>query len=319
MTPSKHNNNLDELITGSISRPQPKFDFDKWKQNHQEEIQHFKTQKPVKPAGLSIWRNLMHTRITKFATAAAVLIVIFGVSEFFPFSSQIDTSNKQWWLGPSSACAQEIIAELDKIKGVTCRERTIILLSDGSENESSTWDIFYVSEDSYRRDIYDGDQLREIQWYIPDKDGKTIQTGFRHDTKTYFTSIGGGSFGNSDPISRMRFYVDLLDKADRVLSVEEFEGHECVGFEISADKYGNNPPEWIDRIWFDVETKLPIRIEKHGHHFTGRPDMKYYKIKDKFDYNPDLPADTFVPWYPEGYIFAHPDDIRSEEDKNTDE
>ena len=168
--------------------------------------------------------------------------------------------------------------------------------------------MLYVSEDSYRRDIYDGDQLREVQWYIPGKEGKTIHKSVRHDTKSYFTSEGEGSFRVKDPAKRMRFYVELLEKADRVMGKENIAGYECVGFEISASKYGDNPREW-----FDVETKLPVVIEKHGHHFTGRPDLKYITIMDQFDYNPDLAADTFVPWRPEDYINAHPDDIRADE------
>ena len=264
-------------------------------------------------AGLNIWSTIMKNRIAKFASIAAVLIVILGATAFLSFPKQGHSVNGQWWLGSSAAWGQEILGALDKVKGVTCRERTIMILSDGSTDESSTWNMFYMSEDSYRRDIYDGDQLREIQWYVPDDDGKTIQTGFRHDTKSYFTTAAGeGSFGNDDPVERFRFYVRLLDKADRRLDVENIMGSECVGFEISASKYGNNPEEWFDRIWFDIETKLPVCIEKHGHHFTGRPDLKYYRIMDQFNYNPELAGDTFVPWYPEGYIYTHPDDIRSE-------
>jgi hypothetical protein len=109
----------------------------------------------------------------------------------------------------------------------------------------------------------------------------------------------------------MRFYVNLLDEADRLLGVEIVDGRECVGFEISASKYGNNPEQWIDCIWFDVETKLPVCIEQRGRPVTGQPDKTFTTIQDQFDYNPDLPADTFVPKTPEGFIYGHPDNIQA--------
>jgi len=85
----------------------------------------------------------------------------------------------------------------------------------------------------------------------------------------------------------------------------------CIGFEISASKYGNNPAEWTDCIWFDVETKLPVRMEKRGRPVTGHPQETITIIQDQFDYNPALSADTFVPYTPEGFVFGHPDDIRA--------
>ena len=93
------------------------------------------------------------------------------------------------------------------------------------------------------------------------------------------------------------------------------EGCNCLGFEISAGKYGDNPEQWIDCIWFDIETKLPVRIEEHGRPVTDHPEKTFTIIKDQFDYNPELPADTFIPETPEGFIHAHPDEIKAAREK----
>ena len=260
------------------------------------------------------WSIIMKSQFTKLATAAVIAIVILGGLTFLPNGG---SDNEQWWLGSPAAWSKEIHAVLDTIKGVTCREQTIMVEADGSRHESSTWDKLYVSHNSYRRDIYDGDFLREIQWYIPDGNDM-IQTGVRFDLKCYSSIKHKGSFGANDPVERMRFYVGLLDKADRRLGEEVFENRNCVGFEISAGKYGNNPEQWIDCIWFDIETKLPVRIEKHGRPVTDHPDKTFTTIQDKFDYNPELPADTFTPWIPEGFIHGHPDDIRAAREKESD-
>lgn len=257
------------------------------------------------------WRTIMKAKTTKFAAAAVIAIAAVGGISLWPGGSDAT----KWWLGPSAVWGQEIMAELDGVGAVTCREQNVFVMSDGTEHVSSTWDVLYVSRDSYRRDIYDGDVLREIQWYVPEEDGTQFHS-IRYDLKSYFTHSGEGSFGSHDPVSRMRFYVGLLDEANRLLGEELIDGTQCVGFEISASKYGDNPSDWIDRIWFDVETKLPVRMEKRGRPVTNQPDKTFTTIQSDFDYNPSLPADTFVPYTPEGYVFGHPDDIQAATEKN---
>jgi len=271
-------------------------------------------QKKLATTRPNILRTIMKTRITKLAAAAAIAIIVLGGITFWPDSGP---ENGKWWLGPPAAWSQEILAELDTIKGVTCHEQTIWIAPDGSRHTSSTWNIFYVSHDSYRRDIYDDDFLREIQWYVPDGDG-TLQHSIRYDLKSYFAHSGEGSFGNYDPVERMRFYVGLLDKADRLLGENVIEGHNCVGFEISAGKYGDNPQEWLDRIWFDIDTKLPVLIEQERGCPRDKTQTDFHpsiRVQDQFDYNPELPDDTFTPWVPEGFINAHPDEIQAAGEK----
>ncbi|TKJ32115.1 MAG: hypothetical protein CEE38_23680 [Planctomycetes bacterium B3_Pla] len=258
-----------------------------------------------------IRRTIMKSRTAKLTAAAVIaIVVVVGGIPFWPGGSDAG----KWWLGPPAAWGQEILAELDALKGVTCREQTVFVMPDGSEHTSSTWNVLYVSRDSYRRDIYDGDVLRETQWYVPDGAGM-LQHSVRFDLESYFTHTHAGSFGNYDPIDRMCVYVGLIDEADTLLGEDTIDGTACVGFEISASKYGNNPGDWIDCIWFDVETKLPVRMEKRGRPVTDYPDETSTTIQDEFDYNPYLPADTFVPETPEGFIFGHPDDIRAAREK----
>ena len=251
----------------------------------------------------------MFGRRIRLAAAAVIVAAVLGGVTFWPNGA---SDHGKWWLGSPAVWGQEVLAALDTVKGVTCREQNVFVYSNGSEHTSMTWDIFYVSHDRYRKDIYDGDVLREIQWYVPDG-AATRQHSVRFDLGSYFTDTGQGSFGNYDPIERMRIYVGLLDEADRQLGVETIDGRECVGFEISTSKYKDSPGQWIgmDRIWFDVQTKLPVRIEKRGIPVTGRTDETLTIIQDQFNYNPDLAGDTFVPTTPEDFIFGHPDDIQA--------
>jgi hypothetical protein len=304
---------IEKLIKKSRYKACPEA-YDKALGSFLQAVDAYEKQKSVKTEP-NIWRIIMKSRMIKVAVAAVIALVVLGGISFWPRGGSNDG---KWWLGPPKVWAQEILAELSTIKAVTCREQTVFIMSNGSEHTSMTWDILYVSSDSYRRDIYDGDFLREIQWYVPDGDGM-LKHSVRYDLKSYFTQTHQENFGDYDPVVRMRSYVSSLDRADQLLGEEVIDGCNCVGFEISASKYGDNPSDWIDCIWFDTQTKLPVRIEERGRPVTNQPDKTFTVIKDQFDYNPDLPVDTFVPLTPEGFIFGHPDDIlaaREKERKN---
>jgi hypothetical protein len=254
-----------------------------------------------------IWRLTMNTRTRRLALAAAVILIVLGGITFWPFGGG---RHSQWWLDSPAVWGQELLATLNTIKAVTCREQTVYVMADGSQHTSSTWDRFYVSSDSYRRDIYDGDVLREIQWYVPDGNDM-IQHYMRFDLKCYGVLRHHGSFGVHDPVERIRFYVEQLDKADRFLGEQIIDSRNCVGFEISASKYGSNPETWLDRIWFDEQTRLPVRMEMSGRPVTGDPTRTFTTLQDQFDYAPEVPADTFLPQKPPAdFVNAHPDELQ---------
>jgi hypothetical protein len=253
-----------------------------------------------------IGRMAMNTRTMRLALAAAVILIVLGGVAFWPFGH---AGKDPWWLGSSAVWGREILTTLDTIQTVSCREQTVLVAADGAQHPSSTWDTLYVSKDSYRRDIYDGQVLRETQWYVPDGNDM-VQHYIRYDLGCYGAVRHQGSFGVTDPVARMRFFVGQLDKADRVLDEEVFDGRNCIGFEIRASRYGDNTDTWTDRIWFDAGTKLPVRIEQSGRSVTGDAASTVTTVLDRFTYDAQLPADTFIPQAPpQGFVNAHPDDL----------
>ena len=247
------------------------------------------------------------------AVAAVVGFVMLGSFGIWHGGAGPEGNGGQWWLEPPSAWAGAIDAALGQAvaKGVTCRERTLIVGADGSSHESSTVNTFYISEDSYRRDIYDGEVLRETQWYTPDADDM-VQTSVRFYTNSFNVVRHSGGFGLHDPIERLRFHVNMVGKADRQLGADTIDGHDCVGFEISASLYGDNPDTWIDRVWFDIDTRLPVRLEQGGRPVTGDSSKTFTTICDEFNYDPMLPPDAFTPKIPSGFIEASSDDLDGE-------
>ena len=77
-------------------------------------------------------------------------------------------------------------------------------------------------------------------------------------------------------------------------------GTKCPGFEIRSSKYGDNPADWVDRIWFNPATKLPVRIEEERPR-REKQLQALITVQEQFDWHPALPADTFSPKIPAGF------------------
>ncbi|UCF16970.1 MAG: hypothetical protein JSW59_05820, partial [Phycisphaerales bacterium] len=242
-------------------------------------------------------RITMSNRSMKLAAAAVVIVVLGGVT-FWPEDT---AGNGQWWKGSPAVWAKEIIAEMERIETLVHREQAVIVGRYGRTHVSGNWSRIYEAADRSREDKYYentdestfGDNspdsvLVQVTWEVPDgEDLKLYHVSHEHKCYTITTREGGAY--KRDPMKKLRWYVDLLDKADRVLDTKKFDGRECVGFEIDTSKYGSNPKGRTDRIWFDVETKLPVRIEKHGLPVTDSPGRTFTFIDDRFEYHAQIP------------------------------
>ncbi|MHC4368630.1 MAG: zf-HC2 domain-containing protein [Planctomycetota bacterium] len=203
------------------------------------------------------------------------------------------------------------------------REQAVFVGRYGHTHVSGNWSRIYQTDDRSRRDkFYEstdestfGDNspdsvLVKVTWDIPDgNDLMSYNVSFEHQCYTIKVREDGAY--QRDPMQKLRSFVGLLDKADRILETEIFDGRECVGFEISTGMCEDGSKEVIDRIWLDVETMLPVRMEKHGLPVTNNPGRTFTFIDDQFEYHAQVPADIFEPEIPEDFIEAEPDDIRA--------
>ena len=280
---------------------------------------------PGPNAGLEIiWRTIMYSRTMKLAAAAVIAMVVLGGISFWPSSSP---QNGKWWLGSAAAWGQEIMVELEKIEALVYRDQSVFVGRYGSTHVSGTWSRNYEAKDRSREDRYYehtdedtfGDSnpdsvLQHVTYKVPDGQD-LIQFGVSYEHQCYTISIIEGGAYQRDPVDRLRSYVNMLDNADRILDTTVFEGRECVGFEISADKYDGNLENWTNRIWFDIHTKLPVRIEKHGRPITNRPSETFTFIQDQFEYYAQVPAEMFKPEIPEDFINAEPSEVHAAKEK----
>lgn len=266
----------------------------------------------------NLWRTIMNSRTVKFAAAAVIVIVVLGGVTFWP---DHNPQNGQWWLGPPAAWGQEIMAGLDKIEALVYRKQSVFVSQYGSTHVSGTWSRYYEAANKSRKERYYentdedtfGDNnpnsvLQNVTYSLPDGNDLIIYNiSFEHKCYTIEKTTGGAY--EHDPVERLRFYVGLLDRADRILETEVFDGRECIGFEIDTSKYGDNRLGQTDRIWFDVVTKLPVRIENHGWPITDRPGTTMTNIQDQFEYYAQVPVEMFEPAIPDDFTNAEPSDV----------
>lgn len=164
MKADRNNKKLDELISQAIGRECPKFDFDKWKQSHEEEIRTFKSQLDQEQTShsakvLKIWRTIMKSRITRpFAAAMIIIGAIIGISHLENSSEfnqaawgrMLESMQKMPWVHASKNIEPPVL--YDAIERWTCFDPSIkiyrysdgkITYSDYSKGEA----YYYKPED----------------------------------------------------------------------------------------------------------------------------------------------------------------------------
>lgn len=97
MNADRNNKKLDELISKTIGRDKPQFDFNKWKQNHEKEIDIFESQEKSKKTTSAtfepnIWRIMLWNKAG--CLAAAFLIISSWVACFVLFRKVTDLKDE---------------------------------------------------------------------------------------------------------------------------------------------------------------------------------------------------------------------------------
>ncbi len=240
----------------------------------------------------------------KLAAAAIIVAAALGAVSLWPTGSD-------WWLQSQAAVAADITASLETVEALIHREQTVFVRPYGATHISGNWTRICQSSEARRQDTYFHDKVTKVRWDIPDGN-QVAKYEVSYEFECYSIERYEPPKHKADPVQILRFYVDLLEKAERILETRIFEGRKCIGFEIKASQYGNNPESWTDRIWFDVKTRLPVRIEKHGRPVTGRPEQTFTFIRDRFEYYAQVPAELFTPEIPEAFVNKSARDVQEE-------
>jgi len=210
----------------------------------------------------------------------------------------------------------EIAAALNAVE--TAVYRTRFGSVQGGDWVFADGDRIYLSQYDWRKDSYSGDQVQRTEWFVTDKAdwGETsldfndrnfrlMQTIVNFADHSYRVITHGSRSHPENPMDHIIFLAGWIDKADRFFAKEQIEGIDCFGFELSAKKYGTNPDTSKHRLWFDAETMLPVKVESEW----VRGDEPRKMVSDEFQWNVELPQDTFIPDIPQDFKLLEPDEM----------
>lgn len=278
MNTDRNTDKLDELISRAISREAPKFEFDKWKQSHREEIRIYESQKtgqkpPRSVRIFEIWRTIMKSRVSTIAAAAVIIIAILTATHFLghPIESMV-------WA--------DVVRPI-----LTARTVVFNLAMSEGENVPVT------------RVMNMGTQRIRSEALSPD--GKTVQVIVITDFET-------SRMLELIPEQKTATYIELKDipekeKPENILeemrniitelqndpnvSVESLGEKEIDGRTAKAFRATGPDGEWT--VWANPETALPIRLEQ-----TWR---QIHFVCTDFQFDIEMDDSLFSMEIPEGY------------------
>lgn len=244
---------------------------------------------------LTIARRLtMGKPIIRFALAVVVIAAIaLGVFEFLGSGSK---SGVAWG---------DVVKKLEHIQTFRYRERNVETSSARSEGFtfiSERQQIVSCSKQWGRRS--DSYRNGELSLSIITNLAQETQTTLFYGMKRYTVRpVRAVEHWQTDDPHRM--VIHCIGKADATyeLGAEVIEGMVCEGIEIRDPNVftwsPETPEEFAMRIWVDVETELPVWIEKDfrmpGHSY------RTLRIMDQFEWNVQLDPNLFEPNVPSDY------------------
>ncbi|OHB76579.1 MAG: hypothetical protein A2Z25_16020 [Planctomycetes bacterium RBG_16_55_9] len=278
MNADRNDRNFDELISGSVGREEPKFDFNKWKQLHKKEIEIFKSQTTVGKVPRSteppnIWRTIMKNRIAEIAAAAAVIVLVVIVVTLFDRSST-----------PAYAIEQTIQA-MRSVSSV----RAFCADWDGSKGE--VW--VQVDPKTGQEEYYYADQgnllivatPQKTYYYHKDKNLVRIRNEYIPAAEVRLSKLFEDL---TNFVQRLNGKLEFQSEFDHDLQKEVIRVH---GYIPAQRDFGEK--EFI--ISVDPKTKLPIKIET----IKAAPGQGIKRV-DRIEYNVPIPEGLFDFEIPEG-------------------
>ena len=302
MKADEFNKNPDEHIERAIGRGRPAFDFDKWKVEHEWEIEVYNSQvgKASKQANqTAMWRIIMNSKLTKLAVAGVIVVAaVIGLSQFgSPFESVT-------WADVMERMAEDI-------KSASRIHILLTLKTQGhraqGDDQTVVEPISLQGEQWFRREplacklTLEGEQTVycfEDTWVC-----------LSHQNKTWFESVPTGQES-----TRLRDSFDALvsgsfekylDVAGYQISNSETVGHDTInGINTTIYDFAGQPLEETTgddlriRCWIsDLDGKV-VRFHK----YIGDSKEPVVAITyDLIEYDVVIPEGTFEVKIPDGY------------------
>jgi hypothetical protein len=243
--------------------------------------------------GRPMWRS---RPVLWFAAAAAVVIAVLA------FSVLLETP------GGGGVVWAEVITRIDDAKDFVCRR-----IEKRTGDEDLEMVEYRSSVHGLRQDIYESGVLQAVQYIVPDE--KKMYALIHRDRAYVKSELTDEQVME---IARQSIATELVksfrEHEHRKLGRRRIEGVMAEGIEITDTsdwKSMFDEAEW--RLWVDVKTQWPVRIELEGTAAEGSV-RKTIVLKD-FHWNATLTADDFAFEIPKDYkLIANLEPIVADEE-----
>ncbi|KPK33827.1 MAG: hypothetical protein AMJ65_19150 [Phycisphaerae bacterium SG8_4] len=252
-----------------------------------------------------IGRIVMRSRVTRIAAAAAIVVAcLIGLI---------------FWRGTASGIAlADVLAKLEQVTTYSYQTHSILTRRSGGEERHST---VLISQDqgikiTLKKIDPNGTESEPSDTYILPEQNRIVFV--MHEDKTYVrvnldddTELEQHKGENNDP----RIIVEKMLKhqhnslGQSVVNGVTVEGFQTTdpnydgGFMTMSDMMGKN--EEVDiKLWVDVKTFLPVRLEEDIVKDTG---TRFHEVTDNFNWNAIVRPDDLKPVIPEGYTSPVPE------------
>lgn len=258
MNAGKNGRNLDELIARSIGRDDLQFDFDKWKQTHEEQIRiHRSTARsgPDVEATLSLMirRHIMKSNAAKLAVAAVIVVTaLIGISYL---GAPVDIA------GVAVADVVEPLLHSDtgSFKMTLDLAGAGIDWADGGENPLQTVDVRFSGLAKVRWDFPAGEVL------VANFERGKVMVLIPHKRQVNIMQVGPP--GVVPPLNRFNALVAIRPLIEYALATEDesveslgqrqIDGVDAVGYRLTGPAHHGEITVWADPV-----TGQPILIER---------------------------------------------------------
>ena len=235
----------------------------------------------------NVWRTIMKSRITKLAAAAAVIIAALIIN------LQFSTSGVAWGA---------LVEKIESIESVVSRLTANVKMQGMPQGQTPKTETiaYYSSKYGTRAEQYINDQLSFIMYLNPIEN---IYVSVIPEQKKFMRVTGKSPdelkqiAEKDDPRAMVRHMMSAEYKhlgRDNINGID-VEGIECTGPKVMGGMF----EDATARLWVEIGTDFPVRIEIEGIVSGGQMEMSM--VIDDFQWNVELDPALFVPDIPADY------------------
>lgn len=234
-----------------------------------------------------MWTIIMRSRLIKYAAAAVIIVVVLiGINRFV----SMDGASVAWG------------SLAEKVGNVyTCAYHGHTKTKSSFQEASFESKYYFSSGHGWYQETYSDGKISTKIYTLPaEKVSIFIMPEMKNYQRLLFTDeYVSDDMKKNDPRIIVQQFM-MLDYTE--LGRDTIDGIEVEGIETNDPKYyGGLYESFWGRIWVDIKTNLPVRIEMEGKWGDVDGWQTFFHVMDEFEWNVELESSIFEPNIPADY------------------